>query len=182
MARPGGERLDIVLDPRRRGTDPDQTARAALERLLRSVTVPLRSTFVDIMDPYGVPTRMLRRLAELLPRGSMIRIISGDPSFDADFPAVGLSTGVSVARYTPPAEIPLHDRFLRVGDHLWSLGASLNHLGHDFSAILEVRDPVTVGEIASALDACLAGTPNQRCPRSLTWCEIIRDWWKWVSS
>jgi hypothetical protein len=182
MARPVRERFDIVLDPRHRGTDPEQTARAALERLLRSVTVPLRSTLVDIMDPYGVPTRMLRRVAELLPRGSSIRIISGDASFDADFPTVALSTGVSVARYTPPLEIPLHDRFLRVGNYLWSLGASLNHLGHDFSAILEVRDPVTVGEIASALDACLAGTPNQRSPRSRTWCEVIRDWWHRVSS
>ena len=176
------ERLDIVLDPRYRGTDPEQTARTALERLLRSVTVPLKSTSVDIMDPYAVPTTMLRTVADSLPRGSTIRIISFDESFDADFPAVALSTGVSVARYAPPPGIPLHDRFLRVGGHLWSVGTSFNHLGYVLSAILEVRDPVTLGEISSALEACLAGAPNPPPARARRWRESICNWWRRKSS
>lgn len=89
---------------------------------------------------------------------------------------------MSVARYAPPPEIPLHDRFLRVGEHLWSVGTSFNRLGHDLSVILEVRDPVTLGEISSALEACLAGTPNPPRARSKTWREAICDWWHPVSS
>jgi len=77
---PERDRLDIVLDPRYRGTDPAQTGRTALERLLRSMAVPLKSTSVDIMDPYGVPTTMLRMVAESLPRGSTIRLVSRDNS------------------------------------------------------------------------------------------------------
>ncbi len=176
------ERLDIVLDPRYRGTDPRQTAGAALERLLRSVIDPLRSTTVDIMDPYAVPTWLLRRLAGLLPRGSTIRIISGDGSYDVDFPSVERSGGVGVRRYAPPPGIPLHDRFLRIGGHLWSVGASFNHLGYPLSAVLEVRDPVIFGQISSAVDVCLANISNPTPARPQTWCDVIRDWWRCLSS
>ena len=175
-----GERLDKVFDPRSRETNWENAARTALQRLLRSVTSPLKPTSLDIMDPYDVPTATLRAMAEVLPRGSTIRIIGGNGGFDADFPAVALSTGVSVRRYTSLSGIRLHDRFLRVDNHLWSVGTSFNSVGHDFSAILEVRDPVTFGEIASVLDAFLAGNPSQ--VRSRPWRDVIRRWWRRVSS
>jgi hypothetical protein len=176
------ERLDVVFDPRRRGENPEPVARAALQHMLRSVAVPPKPASVDVMDPYDVPTAVLRAMAEVLPRGSTIRIIGGTGSFDADFPTVALSTGVSVSRYTPVPGISPHDRFLRIDGRLWSMGTSFNSVGHDFHAILEVRDPVTFGEIASVLDACLAASPTPPQVRSRSWCDIIRRWWRGAPS
>jgi len=96
----------------------------------------------------------------MLPQGSRIRLVCGEGSDDANFAAVASETGVAIERYKPPVSIPQHDRFLRLRERLWSVGSSLNHLGYNFSAIIDVRDPVTFGEIASVMDACISGIPE----------------------
>ncbi len=147
---------DAVLDPQSRGADATLTARLALQRLIRSATGMNRVT-VDIVDPYAVPATWLRIIAEAIPQQSTVRIVCGDDRFDADLPALGTQTNTRFERHKNPTSIPLHDRFLRLGNRMWAVGTSFNNLGWDFSSILEIRDPVTFTTIAGIIDACSAG-------------------------
>jgi hypothetical protein len=154
------ERRDVVLDPRARGTDPAASGRDAMRQVLSGLVGGIAPVSVDLVDPFHVTAEVLRTIATTVPYGSTIRLVCGEANDDADFAAVRRDTGVAVERYRAPDRIPQHDRFLRIGGRLWSIGTSFNHLGHCFSAILEVRDPVTFGEIGAVIDACLTGPPE----------------------
>jgi hypothetical protein len=150
---------DAVLGPQARGADPTLTAQLALQRLIRSA-IGMNRVTVDVVDPYAVPTTWLRIIAESIPQQSTVRIICGEDRFDADLPALGAQTRTRFERHTNPASIPLHDRFLRLGNRMWAVGTSFNNLGSAFSSILEIRDPVTFTTIAGIIDACLQGSPS----------------------
>ncbi|MDF2434850.1 MAG: hypothetical protein JWP44_4481 [Mucilaginibacter sp.] len=54
----------------------------------------------------------------------------------------------------------LHDRFLIIGERLWHVGPSLNKVGEEFSALVEIRDPRRVADVVAYLDRH-ANTANE---------------------
>lgn len=149
--------FDVVVDPRVRTADPAADGRDIVRRLVsrHGASDPIT---IDIVDAYPFDSSMLGLIASALPRGSTIRIVYGGSNMDGLFTGILQSTGVRVERHAATT-IPQHDRFLRMQGAVWSLGISLNHLGHRFSAILEVRDSRTVAVISDIIDACVAGQP-----------------------
>jgi hypothetical protein len=139
------DRADVIVDPRKDGGD----GKAYGHEIIRthvSRFVGTERAVIDLLDSWFVPKDMLLAVAGALPYGSTLRVVCNSPLVDAEFASVESATGVRIERYHV-AIVTLHDRFLRIGDRLWSLGTSLNQLGEALAVILEIRDPVVVGEL-----------------------------------
>ncbi len=61
-----------------------------------------------------------------------------DEAFAHSASVVAKQLKVKIRWYKP--NVPLHDRFLKVGERIWHVGHSFNRFGCDLSAIIEFRD------------------------------------------
>lgn len=57
--------------------------------------------------------------------------------------------------------IPLHDRFLQLGERVWHVGHSFNRFGCDLSAIVEFRDLIEADKLKRLLDGQFTEPPKE---------------------
>jgi hypothetical protein len=108
-----------------------------------------------IVDPYGLGVETMKAMIPLAagaPNSELWLLSnndvapppspSGQDALDEAFAhsasIIAKQLRVKIRWYKP--SIPLHDRFLKVGERIWHVGHSFNRFGCDLSAIVEFRD------------------------------------------
>jgi len=135
------------------------TAPAALSRreglqyladLVASAVAAESTKDIYLVDQYGINIAALLRVAAAAAKvsGGTVHLLTrnlpppgaqGQPAaaYEEFARRVAQRLGVTIKRYVPSRDV--HDRYIWIGTRFWHVGHSLNELGSDVSAIIEIR-------------------------------------------
>jgi hypothetical protein len=128
-------------------------------------------TIVKIVDPFALDAQALIALVPIaagIPNAEIwiltenkraspaqMSELSDDAAFAAVAGQIAKHLGVKIRVFKPT--IPLHDRFLQIGNRNWHVGHSFNRFGCDLSAIVELRDPHEIRKLLALFDQQFVG-------------------------
>lgn len=135
----------------------------AVQALRELVGKATESVFV--CDPYFGGNDLLRVLLAIADPSTPVRILAGAAHLRRPSEAPKLSAALTTAKASPPCnpievrvmqgKAPaIHDRFIAIGEKMWSLGASINNYGERGTLLVAVPDPQPVRQdLESVWDA-----------------------------